>query len=311
VSGAESLVLAQASKWYGSVLALNQATLTLAAPITGLIGPNGSGKSTLIKLATGLIAPTLGTVTVYGVPANHWSANRLVGYCPDHDAFSEDLSGAQFIREMAGLCGLNRADAAMRAEATLRQVGMIDRADRAIRGYSKGMRQRIKLAQALLHEPRLLVLDEPLSGIDPVGRRELSLLFEQLAASGVQLLLSSHELEAIEQVCGHVAIMTRGRLVATGTLAQIREQLDHRPQAIRIDSPQQAELGRVLLALPGLLSLELHDGGAVVRLTSRREFETHFQRAVIAANIAICRYEPLDDSAHAVLGYVLGGSGKT
>jgi ABC-2 type transport system ATP-binding protein len=305
------LALHQASKWYGPVLALNQATLTLSAPITGLIGPNGSGKSTLIKLATGQIAPSIGTVSVRGVPAKSWQATRLVGYCPDHDAFYEDLSGRSFVYEMAKLFGYGSAEAKQRTERELHRVGMTDRADGILRGYSKGMRQRIKLAQALLHDPELLILDEPLSGIDPVGRRVMLELFRELAAGGKQLLISSHELEELEKITTNVAIMTRGRLAAVGTLDDIRHQLDDRPHTVRIDAPDSVTLAKHLLDLPGVLGLERRDTGVFVRVGALRAFSESFSQSVATYDWAVTRFEPLDDSAHSILGYVLGGSGKT
>ncbi len=305
------LALHQVSKWYGPVLALNQATLTLSAPITGLIGPNGSGKSTLIKLATGQIAPSIGTVQVRGLPAKSWQANRLVGYCPDHDAFYEDLSGRAFVFEMAKLFGYTSAEARTRTERELNRVGMTDRADRPIRGYSKGMRQRIKLAQALLHDPELLILDEPLSGIDPVGRRELLALFRDLAEQGKQLLISSHELEELEKITSNVAIMTRGRLAAVGTLDDIRHQLDDRPHTVRIDTVAPLVLAKQLLDMPEVLGLERNDTGVFVRVAKLRSFNEAFSKAVAEHGWPVSRFEPLDDSAHSILGYVLGGSGKT
>jgi len=154
-STAPLLLLEQVSKWYGPVLSLNQVTLELNAGITGLVGPNGSGKSTLIKLATGLIAPSLGRVTVRGRDASDWRTRHSIGYCPDHDAFYEDMSGREFVRAMAKLNGFSPRDVTERSEAVLDRVSMVERADRKIRGYSKGMRQRIKLAQALLHDPEL------------------------------------------------------------------------------------------------------------------------------------------------------------
>ena len=243
------LLFEQVSKWYGPVLALNHVTLELNAGITGLVGANGAGKSTLIKLATGQIPPTVGTVTVRGQTATDWHTRRLVGYCPDHDAFYEDMTGRQFVREMARLFGFTATDARRRTETVLDLVGMTDRADRKLRGYSKGMRQRVKLAQALLHNPELLILDEPLSGIDPIGRQELLALFRLLAAEGKCLLVSSHELEALEKLTEHVAILARGRVAAVGTLSQIRDLLDGYPTAVRIDLDRPRDLARHSLIL--------------------------------------------------------------
>src|SRR5262245_4365955 len=229
------LLFEHVSKWYGPVLGVNQVTLELRSGITGLVGANGAGKSTLLRLATGQLRPDLGRVTVAGHDAWDWQAKRHVGYCPDADAFYEEMSGQQFVETMARLCGYTRGEARDRTAAALQRVGMVGRSDRRLRGYSKGMRQRIKLAAALIHDPALLILDEPLSGIDPVGRREFLDLFAGLAEQGKCLLVSSHELEELEKLTDHVAIMARGRLAAVGTLAQIRDLLDEHPAAVRID----------------------------------------------------------------------------
>ena len=308
------LLFEQVSKWYGTVLALNQVTLALTGGITGLVGANGAGKSTLLRMANGQLRPTLGRVSVGGIDAWDWRARRLVGYCPDVDAFYEDLSGREFVRVMARLCGYTRADAARRTETVLERVGMRDRADRVLRGYSKGMRQRVKLAQALLHDPELLVLDEPLSGIDPIGRQELLVLFQTLAAQGKCLLISSHELEALEKLTNHVAIMARGRVAAVGTLPQIRDLLDDHPLSVRIDVDRPRDVARLLLAVPEVLAVDVtgkDDAGLVVQIRNPKRFFQAFGQLVVTEELDVRRVEPLDESAHAILGYLLGGSGRT
>ncbi len=312
------LLFEHVSKWYGSVLALNQVTLELTGGITGLVGANGAGKSTLLRMANGQLKPTMGRVTVRGVDAWDWHARRLVGYCPDIDAFYEDLSGRRFVWVMARLCGYTRRESTRRTEAVLERVGMADRADRKLRGYSKGMRQRVKLAQALLHDPELLILDEPLSGIDPIGRQELLELFQSLAAQGKCLLISSHELEALEKLTNHVAIMARGRIAAVGTLQQIRDLLDDYPLSVRIDISQPREVARLLLAMPDVLAVEVVPGlptelaeSLVVKAHHPKRFFEWFGQLVVEHSLEVRRLEPLDESAHAILGYLLGGSGKT
>ena len=306
------LLFEHVSKWYGPVLALNQVTLELTGGITGLVGANGAGKSTLIRLATGQTRPTIGRVTVAGVDAWDWRARRLVGYCPDADAFYEDLSGRKFVWIMARLCGFDRREAMRRSEAALEQVGMTDRADRKLQGYSKGMRQRIKLAQALLHDPELLILDEPLSGIDPIGRQELLELFRSLAGQGKCLLISSHELEALEKLTSHVVIMARGRVAAVGTLQQIRDLLDDFPLSVRIEVDRPRELARLLLNLPDVLAVDVAGAAAlVVKARNPKRFFAAFGRLVVEERLEVRGLEPLDESAHAILGYLLGGSGKT
>ena len=303
----------QVSKWYGPVLALNQVTLTLTGGITGLVGANGAGKSTLIKLATGQIRPSIGRVMVSGMDAADWRARRFIGYCPDHDAFYEDMTGRQFVREMARLFGFSGREVRTRTDAVLDRVSMTASADRVVRGYSKGMRQRIKLAQALLHDPGLLILDEPLSGIDPVGRREMLELFASLAAGGKCLLISSHELEELEKLTNHVVIMGRGRVAAVGTLAEIRDLLDHLPSRVRIEVPDPFVLAKLLLGTDGVLGVEVEpDGPAVVVRTKQvKPFADRFAALVLEHDLDVKQFEPLDDSLHAILGYLLGGSGKT
>jgi ABC-2 type transport system ATP-binding protein len=301
------LLFEHVSKWYGPVLGVNQVTLELRSGITGLVGANGAGKSTLLRLATGQLRADLGKVTVAGHDAWSWPAKRFVGYCPDSDVFYDEMSGEQFVETMARLCGFDASESRRRTKAELDRVGMTGRADRRIAGYSKGMRQRIKLAAALIHEPQLLILDEPLSGIDPVGRREFLDLFAGLAEQGKCLLVSSHELEELEKLTDHVAIMARGRIAAVGTLARIRDLLDDHPLSVRVDVDRPRVLAGQLLALEDVVGVELGDGPSlVVRARNPRRFFRALTRLVLEEDHAVRRLEPLDESAHAILGYLLG-----
>jgi ABC-2 type transport system ATP-binding protein len=301
---------------YGNIEALKGVSVEVAqGEIVTIIGSNGAGKSTLLRLATGQLKPSLGRVTVRGRDAWDWRAKALVGYCPDADAFYEDLSGREFVGAMARLCGFDRHEARRRTEAVLERVGMADRADRKLGGYSKGMRQRIKLAQALLNDPELLVLDEPLSGIDPLGRQELLELFRGLAAEGKCLLVSSHELEELERLTDTVAILTRGRIAAVGTVTRIRDMLDDQPLSVRIDAADPRRLAAILVGRADVVGVDLPEdasaGALVVRARNPRRFFEEFGRLVVSESLDVTRLEPLDESAHAVLGYLLGGSGKT
>jgi ABC-2 type transport system ATP-binding protein len=310
------------SKWYGPVIGVNQVTLELRPGIVGLVGANGAGKTTLMRLVTGQLRPDLGTVEILGHPAWTGEGKRHVGYCPEVDAFYEEMSGRQFVRTMAALSGYPRAEARRRAEAALERVGMEDRADRVIRGYSKGMRQRIKVAQALVHDPEVLVLDEPLGGIDPVGRAEFIALFRQLAQQGKCLLVSSHELEELEKLTDHVAIMARGRIAAVGSVAQIRDRLDNHPLTVRIDlikttagEDRRRDLAAALLKLPDTVGVELPEQpGAdedvspiLVRARNPQRFFRELTRLVLEEWYEVRRLATIDDSAEAVLGYLLGG----
>lgn len=295
------------SKWHGPVLGLNQVTLDLRPGITGLVGHNGAGKSTLLNLAAGLTRPDLGRVTIQGIDAWLPDAKRHLGFSPELDAFPEDMSGRGFLIAMARLSGMSAAEARGSAEKTLELVGMNERAARPLGGYSKGMRQRVKLAQALLHDPPLVLLDEPLNGIDPVGRREMVTLFQQLAANGKCLVISSHELDALERLTDQVAILTAGRLAAVGPVAQIRELLDDHPHAIRIDCDRAVALARRLLGWDNVLGLDRDEHGLTVRVRQPREFFAQFGALVREEQLEITRLETLDDRAHDVLNYLLGG----
>ena len=301
------LLFQHVSKWYGPVIGVNQVTLELRTGITGLVGANGAGKTTLMALATGQLRPDLGTVRVHGHDAWGAAAKRHVGYCPDSDTFYEEMSGRQFVETMARLHGYAPREARRRTEETLELVGMADRAERRLRGYSKGMRQRIKLAQALVHDPELLILDEPLSGIDPIGRQEMVALFTHLAGRGKCLLVSSHELEELEKLTDHVAVMARGRIAAVGGLARIRDLLDNHPLSIRVAGDEPRKLARALLDLEDVVGVDLAEGEAlVVRARNPRRFFRDLAGLVLEENFEIHRLETLDDSAHAVLGYLLG-----
>jgi ABC-2 type transport system ATP-binding protein len=295
------------SKWYGPVIGINQVTLELRPGITGLVGSNGAGKSTLLRLAAGQLRPDLGTVAVCGHDAWAAAAKRHIGFCPETDTFYEEMSGRRFVETMARLCGYPRREAVRRTAATLELVGMAGRAERRLRGYSKGMRQRVKLAQALIHDPELLILDEPLSGIDPIGRRESLELFRRLAGHGKCLLVSSHELEELEKLTDHVAIMAHGRIAAVGTLTQIRDLLDNHPLSIRVECDQVRRLAGALLNLADVVGVELADGGLVVQARNPRRFFKDFAGLVLEENYEVRRLETLDDSTHAILGYLLGG----
>src|SRR5579864_59151 len=309
------LLLEQVTKWYGPVIGVNQVTLELHGGIIGLVGANGAGKTTLLRLVTGQLRPDLGRVTVRGFDTWNWQTKRLIGYCPDADVFYEEMWGLEFVETMARLCGYSRREARQRTEAVIEQVGMVGRSSRKIRGYSKGMRQRIKLAQALLHDPELLVLDEPLSGIDPIGRQDSLQLFQELADRGKCLLISSHELEELEKLTDRVAILARGRIAAVGPVRQIRELLDHHPMTIRIDTAKSRQLAAELLAFQEVVGVDLSEsskempevGTLIVRARNPRKFYEDFGRLVIQKELDVRRLEPLDDSTEAVLDYLLGG----
>jgi ABC-2 type transport system ATP-binding protein len=272
-----------------------------------------------MRLITGQLRPDIGEVAVGGEDPWSVAGKRQVGYCPDVDVFYEEMSGRQFLLTMARLCGWSARASRERTEAVLARVGMTESADRCVRGYSKGMRQRIKLAQALLHDPPLLVLDEPLSGIDPVGRVEFLRLFRELAAQGKCLLVSSHELEELEKLTDHIVIMSRGRIAVVGTVAQIRDRLDQHPLTVRLGVASPRADGRqtaaMLLRLDDVVGVDVEDQAndslvsLLLRVRRPRQFFHDLGRLVVEECLDVRNLEAVDDSAHAVLGYLLGARG--
>lgn len=296
------------TKTYGPVIGLNEVSFRLQPGVTGLVGPNGAGKSTFMKLATGQLRTTLGRVAILGHPAWSAAAKQHLGYCPDADNFYEEMSGRRFVYTMARLCGYTRGDAKTRTEAALAQVGMADRADRRLRGYSKGMRQRIKLAQALVHDPQLIVLDEPFNGVDPVGRVEMQRLFTRLAEGGKSLLISSHQLDELEKLTDRIVVIARGMLIAQGTVTAIRDLMDDQPLTVRLDSDQPRALAAALLQLPEVLGVDLAGGPTLtVRSKQPLQFFHHVAQLVLDEGFDLQHLETLDCSAQAIFDYVVGG----
>jgi ABC-2 type transport system ATP-binding protein len=297
------------TKWYGAVIGVNAVSFQLGPGITGLLGPNGAGKTTLIKLITGQLHPSLGDVLVRGQPAWSAAAKRHIGYCPDVDAIYEEMSGREFVTTMARLHGMDRPLARERTEAALADVGMSDRADRTLRGCSKGMRQRIKLAQSLVHNPDLLIVDEPLNGIDPVGRRELMDFFRRLRDRGKVVLVSSHILEEIDTLADQVIFMGRGRVLAMGTLAEIREMLAEHPQRVRIRSSQARELAGHLIAWSHVRGIELPaEDELTLQVQRPDDFFRQFASLVVERKIDLSSLETTDVSAEAIFEYVVMSS---
>ncbi len=257
------------SKWYGNVIGLNKLTVRIAPGITGLLGPNGAGKSTMLQLATGQLRPSQGQVRVLGQPAwNNTGLMRHIGLCPEQDAFYEWMSGFDFVRTCARLSGLGGAATAA-AEKAVAQVGMTANMGRQIRGYSKGMRQRIKLAQALVHEPRVLFLDEPFTGADPVARRELTDVIRALGESGRSVVVSSHVLHEVEALTSNVVLVHNGRLVAEGQIPQIRDLIDRHPHRIVLVSDAYRALAAKVICWDDVEGVEIERDASAVLIETR------------------------------------------
>ncbi len=298
--------LQQVSKFFGPVIALNDVTLQLQPGMTGLVGPNGAGKSTLIRLLTGQLRPSLGRVQVCGCDAWRAVAKRHIGYCADADAFYEEMSGRAFVRLIARLHGLRGRPARQRSEQLLEQVNMAHRADRPIASYSKGMRQRIKLAQALVHDPDLLVLDEPLNGVDPIGRLEILEQLRNLAAKGKAVLVSTHILDEMDKLADRILFLCRGRLIAAGSLAQVRTMLADHPLRVAISSSQPRALAARLVRHPTVLGLRFEgETGLIARVRPPHEFFRMLAELASEDGFEINRLRVLDASTEAVFDYLM------
>ena len=263
------VVTEHVSKWYGQVIGLNDVTLAVPAGITGLLGPNGAGKSTLLKLITGQLRPSKGSIRVLDEPI--WRNPAIyfrIGFCPEQDAFYERMTGTEWVAALARLSGVSESEAATMAGRALAMVDLTDAADKKIGAYSKGMRQRVKLAQALAHDPELLILDEPLSGADPIARRKTIRMIKSWGRAGKSIIVSSHILHEIEAMTANILLIDQGRILAEGNVHQIRDLIDEHPHTVSIRADQTRALAREFLAYEDVLSLRF-EGEAVVVQTGR------------------------------------------
>jgi ABC-2 type transport system ATP-binding protein len=294
------------SKWYGEVIGLNNVTTSIGPGITGLLGPNGAGKTTLMALATGQLRPSQGRIRVLGQRV--WDNPRVLarlGYCPEGDPFWPGLTGWQYVLFLARLSGLRGPAARAAAGAAIERVGLQPHMHRSIRGYSKGMRQRIKIAQALAHRPQLLILDEPLTGADPVSRHELSKLLRALAADGIDILISSHVLHEIEALTRQLLLIDHGRIVAEGELGAVRRQIQDRPHIIRVRVDAPRRLAGALAPLPSVSGLKLIDGSTlVVETGSPEEVYACVNHAAAEEGLTVRELTVADESLEAVFGYL-------
>jgi ABC-2 type transport system ATP-binding protein len=296
------------SKWYGNVIGLNKLSLALSAGVTGLLGPNGAGKSTLLQLATGQLLPSQGAVRVLGEHVwNNPKLNRRIGLCPEQDAFYEWMTGWDFVHTCARLSGLARRDARAAVARAIESVGMTKHKDRAIRGYSKGMRQRIKLAQALVHEPDVLFLDEPLTGTDPVARRDLMDIIQRLGGEGKSVLVSSHVLHEVQSLTPSIVLLSRGRLVAEGNVRQIRDLIDEHPHQIVLHSDDSRKLAARLVAFDDVEGVRMlaGDGGIMVETRAPDAFYGRLPGLYLEEGLDIKAVYSDDDNLEAVFKYLV------
>jgi ABC-2 type transport system ATP-binding protein len=295
------------SKWYGQVIGLNDVSLTVPSGITGLLGPNGAGKSTFMKLITGQLRPSKGSLTVLGEPI--WRNPALyfrIGFCPEQDAFYERMTGLEWLTALNRLNGLGQEEATAMARRALDRVDLVDAADKKIGAYSKGMRQRVKLAQAVGHDPELLILDEPLAGMDPIARRRTIKLIKDWGRSGKSVIVSSHILHEIESMTSDILLINQGRILAEGNVHQIRDLIDEHPHTVYIKADQPRGLARAFLAADDVLSLKFEDEAVIVQTGRPDAFYTRLTALAASGEYgAIHEVTSPDDNLQAVFEYLV------
>ncbi len=295
------------SRWFGSVVAVSDVSFNVGAGITGLLGPNGAGKTTLLRMITGLAAVSDGTVTMFGEPVrDNPSLYRRVGVMSEHETVYPFMKGREFVRMMAKLRGVADADAA--ADRAIALVDLERAAHLPMGTYSRGMRQRMRLAGTLVHDPDVLILDEPLNGADPRQRVHFQALLRRLAAEGRTIVLSSHILEEVEQLAETVLLIINGKLAASGGFRAIRAALDKRPYHVRVVAERPRDLAAAVVRLDSVDAVNVDPDGALIVLSRNvRELQVELPRLAQRAGISLRRVEPLDDSLESVFGYLVEG----
>jgi ABC-2 type transport system ATP-binding protein len=295
------------SKWYGQVIGLNDVTLAVNSGVTGLLGPNGAGKSTLLKLITGQLKPSQGTVRMLGEPVwRNPGIYRRMGLCPEQDAFYDRMTGLEWLMALLRLDGEDEANARRLAMAALEHVDLQEAADKRIGAYSKGMRQRVKLAQSIAHSPDVLVLDEPLSGMDPLARRKTIRLLRSWAANGKNVIVSSHVLHEIEALTSNILLMHNGRVLAEGNVHQIRDLIDEHPHTVCIRARHPRDLARDLVAEPDVLSVRFEDGSIFIQTAKPDAFYARLtEMAAADPSGEISEVTSPDDNLQSVFDYLV------
>ena len=308
----DCILFEDVSKFYGEVLGVNRVTLSLSPGITTLVGPNGSGKTTLMNLMTGLVQPTRGQIRVLGLTSeNATEFFRAVGYCTQFDSFPRGITGWEFIYDGLMLHGISAAQAGELTQEALARVNMGEAANRKVGGYSKGMRQKIRLAQSLAHHPRVLVLDEPLNGLDPMARAEALALFEALGHQGMHVVISSHVLEEVDRIADRVVLMAGGYIVAEGNIHQVRQEVREKPMQVLIRCEHPEVLASRIFQMNHCVEAKLHrdNKGVFVRTRDVDQFYIVLNQIAAEGAIRIEAVAPADDDANAIYQYLIGPDG--
>lgn len=302
------------SRFYGEVLGVNRVKLAIPPGITSLVGPNGSGKTTLMNLMAGLIRPTRGSINVLGVsPDRPAQLGAILGYCAQFDAFPKGLSGYQFVYSFLRIRGLSEDECRKRTQTALQTVSMTDAAHRTVGAYSKGMRQRIKLAQAIAHDPKVIVLDEPLNGLDPMARAETIELFRKWAAEGRHVIVSSHILHEVDRISDQVILLSQGYVVAEGEIQGVRSEVKDQPMQILVRCDQPGRLAACLFQQDHVVEAKIHPDGksVLLRTMDADRFYLLLNRVVMESDLEVESVAPADDDVNSVYQYLIGSEGGT
>jgi ABC-2 type transport system ATP-binding protein len=296
------------AKWYGHVVGVSDVTWTLRGGIVGLLGPNGAGKSTLIKLMAGLLRPSRGRLTVFGAsPFSDAAVRTRIGYAPEHEKTYDELSARELVTALAELAGVPRAQASAAADAALNQMGMAKAAHRRVKGFSKGMRQRTKLAGAIAHDPDFLLLDEPLTGVDPVARAGIVEQIKALAAAGKTIVVSSHVLYEIEALTTDIVVIYRGQVLAEGNIYEIRKLIDKHPHRVRIECDRPRDLAGPLAGSDHVARISFERNACIVETRDPDRCYDDITAAVIERGIVVDALTSPDNNLGAVFEYLTEG----
>jgi ABC-2 type transport system ATP-binding protein len=309
MTDSQLIIFDNVSKFYGEVLGVNRVQLRIPPGVTSLVGPNGAGKTTLMNLLTGLIRPTQGNVTVAGMPTDAPERLfRIVGYCSHFDVFPRGVTGRSFVSNWLTLHGFARVEVARLTDEAIERVGLEAAADRRIAGYSKGMRQRIRLALAISHRPTVLVLDEPLNGLDPMARADAMSLFQALGREGHHIIISSHILHEVDRISDQVILLSNGYVVAEGQIHGVRSEVTEHPMQMLVRCSEPSRLAVCLFAEPHVVEAKLQrDGhGLLVRTRDVEAFYRCVQNIVITEHLDLESVAPADDDALALYQYLIG-----
>jgi len=308
------IVFENVSKFYGEVLGVNRVSLSVLPGITGLVGPNGSGKTTLMNLTAGLLRPTRGRISVLGMSADRpEELFRHVGYSTQYDAFPPGLTGYQFIESFLRVHGFAAKEAEAMTWKAIERVGLTEAAGRKVAGYSKGMRQRIKLAQAISHQPSVLILDEPLNGLDPMARAEVIALFRELADGGLHVLVSSHILHEVDLISDQVVLINGGYVIAEGDISGVRDEMEEEhPVQVLIRCDRPSLLASRVFEQDHVVEARLDDDGKglLVRTRDADSFHLLLNEVVLANGLTIEGVAPADSDVNAVYQYLIGSNGE-